>query len=85
MGACPRGSPSCGADDLYELDLVIAVLVCALAVAVPNNFVSTWSLQWDSQGPLCDRPGETLSEFNSSVTYSSSHHARLLTVLDLFF
>ena len=51
MGACPRGFPSCGANDLYELDLIIAVLVCALAVAVPNNLVSTWSLQWDSQGP----------------------------------
>ena len=63
MGACPRGFPSCGADDLYKLDLVIAVLMCALAVAVPNNLVSTWSLQWGSQGPLCDRPGEILSEF----------------------
>ena len=85
MGAFPRGSPSCAADDSYALDLLIAALVCALAVAVPNNLVSTWSLQWNSQGPLCDRPGEALSEFNSSVTYSSSHHARLLTVLHLFF
>ena len=85
MGACPRGSPSCGADDLYALDLLIAVLVCAPAVAALNKLASTWSLQWDSQGPLCDRPGEALSDFNSSVTYSSSHHARLLFVLHLFF